>query len=424
MTVVANPSPVSSGSSLRDRRREAYERLHGASPRPRRSMRRRGAPKRSGAVTADRTEPALGPAPAMFYVLAIVVGMFVVLGLVMVLSASAVTQANLGNSPYSVFGRQAAWAVLGAFGLLVAARTRPATWRRLVVPIGVLAVAAMALPFTPGVGSTVNGARSWVRVGEFSVQPSEFLKLAVVLAAADLLARHHGELGDRRRGAIPVALLAIVAAGASLAQGDLGSAVVLGAIVLAAAWIAGVPTVHLATIATVATVAGLLFVVSSARRLARFTAFMDVAGEKDELAYQTYQGYLSMASGGLTGSGIGGSRGKLGYLPYAHSDFIFAVIADELGFIGTTAVIGGFVVLIWFGLQSALAAPDRFTMILAGGITAWFGVQAIINLGGVTGLLPVTGLTLPFFSAGGSSLFVSMVAAGLLLGIARRRVRT
>jgi cell division protein FtsW len=159
---------------------------------------------------------------------------------------------------------------------------------------------------------------------------------------------------------------------------------------------------------------------SSPRRLDRFTAFLNVSEEKDHLAYQTYQGFLSMASGGLTGSGIGGSNGKLGYLPYAHSDFIFAIVAEELGWIGATTVVLGFGLLIWFGIQTALAAPDRFGMLLAGGISAWFAVQTIINLGGVTGLMPVTGLTLPFFSAGGSSLFVSMVAAGMLLSVARR----
>jgi len=164
----------------------------------------------------------------------------------------------------------------------------------------------------------------------------------------------------------------------------------------------------------------LLFVVSSPRRLDRFTAFLNVSEEKDHLAYQTYQGFLSMASGGLTGSGIGGSNGKLGYLPYAHSDFIFAVVADELGFVGTLAVVGGFVLLVGLGIQTAIAAPDRFGMLLAGGIAAWFGVQTIVNIGGVTGIMPVTGLTLPFFSAGGTSLFVSMTAAGLLLSVARR----
>jgi cell division protein FtsW len=407
-----------------DRRRAALERLHGPADERRRRRARDVAPAgRDEPDVASTTPEVLGPVPMVYFVIAFIVGMFVVLGLVMVLSASAVTQANLGNSPYAVFARQSVWAVLGAIGLVVAARTRYTRWRRIVIPLGLLAVAAMAVPFAPTIGSSVNGARSWVRVGQFSVQPSEFLKFAVVLLAADLLARRSPHLGDARRGAWPVAALAAGAAGLSLVQGDLGSAIVLGAIVLAAAWIAGVPVVPLATMTAAAAVVALLFVLSSERRIARFTAFLDVTGEKDELSYQTYQGYLSMASGGLTGSGIGGSRGKLGYLPYAHSDFIFAVIADELGFIGTTAVIGGFIVLIWFGIQTALAAPDRFGMILAGSITAWFGVQTIINLGGVTGRLPVTGLTLPFFSAGGSSLFVSMTAAGLLLSVARRTVR-
>jgi cell division protein FtsW len=257
-------------------------------------------------------------------------------------------------------------------------------------------------------------------MGPLSVQPSEFLKLAVVLLAADLLVRRQEDLGDRRRTLLPIGVLAAGGAGLCLVQGDLGSAVVLGAIVFSVAWIAGVPATPLAVMVAGAAGAALLFVVSSPRRLDRFTAFMNVTEEKDHLAYQTYQGFLSMASGGITGSGIGGSNGKLGYLPYAHSDFIFAVIADELGLIGTVAVIGGFVMLVGLGVQTALAAPDRFGMLLAGGLAAWFGVQAIVNLGGVTGLMPVTGLTLPFFSAGGSSLFVSMLAAGLLLSVARR----
>ena len=214
--------------------------------------------------------------------------------------------------------------------------------------------------------------------------------------------------------------LATVAGGLSLMQGDLGSAIVLGAIVLSVAWIGGVALTPLCAMAGTAAAGTLLFVLSSPRRLDRFTAFLNVTEEKDHLAYQTYQGYLSMASGGLGGSGIGGSNGKLGYLPYAHSDFIIAVIADELGLIGSIAVLGGFIVLVGLGIQVALAAPDRFGMLLAGGVATWFGVQAIINVGGVTGLMPVTGLTLPFFSAGGTSLFVSMIAVGLLLSVARR----
>ncbi|MGI9646480.1 MAG: FtsW/RodA/SpoVE family cell cycle protein, partial [Ilumatobacteraceae bacterium] len=401
--------------------RERPERRLPAIPRP--SIRRPSVP-RVGRSRQARTKEVLPPPPGTYYVIAAVVAVFVMLGLVMVLSASAVTQANLGNSPYGVFARQAMWAGFGFVGLVVAARVPYRVWQRVAIPLAILAAVAMIGPFTPSFGGTINGARSWIFIGGVSIQPAEFLKLAVVLAAADLLVRRGADLGDRRKTLMPLGLLAGGAAGLSMAQGDLGSAIVLGAIVLCVGWIAGVPFTPLATMAALATTAGVLFVASSQRRIDRFTAFLNVTEEKDHLAYQTYQGYLSMANGGLTGSGIGGSRGKLGYLPYAHSDFIFAVIADELGLIGTAAVIGGFIALVWFGVQAALAAPDRFGMLLAGGISGWFGVQAIVNLGGVTGLMPVTGLTLPFFSAGGSSLFVSMVAAGLLLSVARRAVRT
>ena len=372
---------------------------------------------------ADR-QRTLGPPPGTFYVIAGVVAVFVVLGLVMVLSASAVTQSNLGNSPYAVFGRQAMWAGLGLIGMIVATKIPYTTWRPLTIPLAVLGVLAMAAPFIPGLGVSINGARSWIRLGPFSAQPSEFLKLVVVIVAADLLARRGRALADSRNALLPIAGVATIGAGLCLFQGDLGSAIVVGAIVLSIAWIAGLPLRQLAMMTAVAALGAVLFVVSSPRRLARFTAFTNIEGHKEFESYQVYQGMVSIANGGLTGSGIGGSRTKLGYLPYAHSDFIFSIIADELGMIGTAAVVGGFIVLVAFGVQTALAAPDRFGMLLAGGISAWFGVQAIVNLGGVTGVMPVTGLTLPFFSAGGSSLFVSMFAAGLLLSVARRAIRT
>lgn len=415
-----------SAISVSDRRRATLERVHGAGsaqlePGRQRIMRlpQRVARKTRTAEKVRATEELAPPTGTYFGIIAVVT-VFVMLGLVMVLSASAVTEANLGNSPYSVFGRQASWALFGLIGLVVAARVPYRLWRKMVFPIGVLGMIAMVGPLAPGIGATVNGARSWIRIGGLSIQPAEFLKLAVVIAAAELLTRRSDKDTDARRTAMFVGFLAASAAGLSLLQGDLGSAIVLGAIVLGVAWIVGMPFAPLATLGVLAASTALLFVVSSPRRLDRFTAFWNVSEEKDHLAYQTYQGFLSIASGGLTGSGIGGSKGKLGYLPYAHSDFIFAVIADELGFLGTLAVIGGFVLLVWFGIQAALAAPDRFGMLLAGGIACWFGVQAIVNLGGVTGILPVTGLTLPFFSAGGSSLFVSMTAAGLLLSVARR----
>ena len=417
---------MTSTISVGDRRRATLDRLHGGSASPRRARttrRRREEPTGVRGVRATRARPApevLGPPTGTFYAIAGIVSVLVMLGLVMVLSASAVTEANLGHSPYRVFAKQAMWAGFGLVALVAAAKISYRRWQRLVVPITLLAVAAMAAPFAPGIGASVNGARSWIRLGPLSVQPSEFLKIAVVILTADLLTRRRDHLGDRTTTLFPLGLIAAVGAGLCLVQGDLGAAVVLGAIVFSVAWVAGVPLTPLSGMAVAAIGGALLFVVSSPRRLDRFTAFTNITEEKDHLAYQTYQGYLSMASGGLTGSGIGGSNAKLGYLPYAHSDFIFAVIADELGLIGTVAVIGGFVMLVALGVQTAIAAPDRFGMLLAGGIASWFGVQAIVNIGGVVGFMPVTGLTLPFFSSGGSSLLVSMTAAGLLLSVARR----
>lgn len=382
------------------------------------------APNRSKRRTderrAKRAAVVLGPPPGVWYGILGVVLVFVMLGLVMVLSASAVTEANRGNWAYSVFLRQAMWAGLGLIGLVSMAKIPYSVWQRLTIPIAIVGVLAMLGPFAPGIGGSVNGARAWMRVAGFSVQPSEFLKLAAIIVTADLLTRRSGEMNHRRNTLYPLAAIGAIGTGLCMAQGDLGSAIVLGAIVFSIGWIAGVPFMPLSLMASIATAAGLFFVVSSQTRTDRFTAFLDVTGNKDRLAWQTYQGFVSMASGGISGSGIGGSKTKLGYLPYAHSDFIFAIIADELGMLGAGAVIGGFIMLVWFGVQTAIAAPDRFGMLVAGGVSSWFGVQAIVNLGGVTGLMPVTGLTLPFFSAGGSSLFVSMVAVGLLLSIARR----
>lgn len=408
------PRPV----SVAERRRLALERLQVVTV-DRRRIRRQRRPTLFGPERVPLWDVQRGPAPVGYYVIAVVVTVFVVLGLVMVLSASAQTQVQRGRSAYFVFNRQVMWAGIGLVGLIVAARISLVWLRRLAIPGLVVAAVGMLAPFS-GAGVTLNDARAWIAIGEFTLQPSEVLKLAIVVFAADLLVRRKDDLSDVRRSLKPLMLLAGFGAVACLLQSDLGSAIVMTAIVLAVAFIGGVPLLPMVGAALMAGAATLAFVMSSPRRLDRFTAFLDITGHRDDLAWQTYQGFLAIADGGLTGSGVGAGNGKLGYLPLAHSDFIFAVVADELGFVGTIAVLGGFAILVWYGIQAALSSPDRFGMLLAGGIAAWFGVQAIINTGGVSGLMPVTGLTLPFFSAGGTSLFVSMTAAGLVLNVARR----
>jgi cell division protein FtsW len=309
---------------------------------------------------------------------------------------------------------------MGVVGLWVGMRVPYHFWRRLVLPALMFSCGMMLLPFIPSIGDRVNDANAWVSIGPFSLQPSEFLKLAVLLYCANLLAKRHDEMGNPNRTLIPVMIVALAGSGLCLVQSDLGSAIVLASIVFVVAFIAGAPLRPMTTFAALGVFASLVFVASSPRREARFTAFLDIAAHKDHLSYQTYQAMIALAQGGIAGEGVGQGKNKLGdFLPLAHSDFIFAVVAEELGMIGVVAVLGGFLILAYAGIQVALATQDRFASLLASGIVSWFVVQTVINVGGVTGLMPVTGLTLPFFSAGGSSLFVTMTAAGLLLNVAR-----
>jgi cell division protein FtsW len=394
----------SSTTVIGDRRRHALERAAALRRHPTRSM---------------ASKPTSPPTVA-FYAIAVVVAVFVMLGLVMVLSASSINQFHQGLSPYRIFNKQVMWAALGLVGLWIGMRVPYHFWRRLVLPALLVSCGMMLLPFIPGIGDRVNDANAWVAIGPFSLQPSEFLKLSVLLYCANLLAKRGGEMGDPSRTLVPVMIVAIVGSGLCLVQSDLGSAIVLASIVFVVAFIAGAPLRPMAAAASMGAVGALAFVVSSPRRQARFTAFLNIAAHKDHLSYQTYQAMIALAQGGLAGEGVGQGKNKLGdFLPLAHSDFIFAVIAEELGMVGVVAVLGGFLILAYAGVQVALATRDRFASLLAGGIVIWFVVQTIINVGGVTGMMPVTGLTLPFFSAGGSSLFVTMTAAGLLLNVAR-----
>ena len=386
--------------------------------------RRRAALTRSEAMrrhpTRRNVSHPVTPPPTAFYIITVVVTVFTMLGLVMVMSATSIRQFHQGNSPWRLFNRQLMWAALGVVAMWFAMRVPTRRWRRLVNPALAISCGLMVLPFIPGIGDPVNGANAWVALGPINFQPSEFLKLTVLLASANLLAKRHTEMHDLRRTLLPVLGLAVVGALLCLAQNDLGSAIVLGSIVFAVAFIAGAPLQPMVAAGALGGVGALAFVISSPRRQARFTAFMNIAAHKDHLSYQTYQAMIAMAQGGFTGSGVGRGENKLGeFLPLAHSDFIFAVVAEELGMIGVIAVLGGFMVLAYAGVQVAMATHDRFHQLMAGGIVSWLVVQTLINVGGVTGLMPVTGLTLPFFSAGGSSLFVTLTAAGLLLNVAR-----
>jgi cell division protein FtsW len=227
-------------------------------------------------------------------------------------------------------------------------------------------------------------------------------------------------MDDTRLTLVPVVVVFGGVAGLVMLQPNLGTTILLGAIVLSLLWVAGTPMLPLTGLAAAGAVLATGLALWAPYRRARVLAFLDPMADYQNGGYQNVQSLVGIASGGITGTGLGESRAKWGFLPEAHTDFIFAIIGEELGLIGALAVVGLFVALCVLGSRAALLAPDRFGMLIAAGVTVWFGVQAFVNIGAVIGILPITGVPLPFVSYGGSSLVFSMIGAGLLLNVARQ----
>jgi len=312
------------------------------------------------------------------------------------------------------------WLAFGTAACVVVLRVDYHRWRRLALPGLALSGVLLALVLVPGVGITVNGASRWLGYGPFSLQPSELAKLTVLLFAADLLARRAAWMDDTRLTMVPVAVVLGAAALLLMLQPNLGTTLIMGAIVLSLLFVAGTPLAPLSGLAAVGAAMAAALALWAPYRRARVLAFLDPWADYENTGYQNIQSLVGIASGGITGIGLGESRAKWGSLPYAHTDFIFAIIGEEFGLVGALFVVSLFVGLCILGSRAALLAPDRFGMLLAAGISVWFGVQAFVNIGAVIGILPITGVPLPFVSYGGSSLLFSMVGAGLLLNVARQ----
>ena len=355
----------------------------------------------------------------VFYGILLIVSVFVAIGLVMVLSASSIVSVNSGGSAFTMFLKQLTWALVGLVAAIGTYRMPYHAWQRLNKPILAVVLGLNVLPFTP-LGISVNGARAWVEMGPIRFQPSELLKFALIIYLTNNLGRRQRELTDFVRTFRPALLAWGVAAGVAMAQRDLGAAIVLSGIALTVLYMAGSPVRWIAVSAIGAFFAGVGYILTSPSRVSRWTAFLDIEANKEHTGYQVWQSMLSISNGGLLGVGPGAGTSKWGYVPLAHSDFIFTVVAEEFGFVGSTIVIGGFFALTLLGFIVAMRAPDYSGALLAAGITVWFAVQATINIGGVVGAMPVTGLTLPLISYGGSSLLITLSAAGLLLNIARK----
>jgi cell division protein FtsW len=384
--------------------------------------------RRGSASAARRRHPTARKPPAaaaagrsgLFVALAFLITVFNLLGLVMVMSASSVVALDdYGSSWYFVL-RQAAWAAAGVVALVVIARVDYHRWRRVAGPFLVASLVLLALVLVPGIGVGANGATRWIGVGPLTIQPSEMAKLALLLWVADLLARRAAHMSNTRATLRPVIVVLAATATLVMLQPNLGTTLVIAGIALALCFVGGAPGVPLAGWTAFGLTAATGLALAAPYRRARVLTFLDPWADPMDKGYQNIQSMVGLASGGVAGSGLGASRAKWGYLPYAHSDFIFAIIGEELGLVGATAVVGLFVLLGIIGVRIALHAPDRFGLLLAIGVTAWFCVQAFVNIGAVIGILPITGVPLPFVSAGGSSLVFGMAGAGLLLSVARQ----
>jgi cell division protein FtsW len=357
--------------------------------------------------------------PSTWYLLVVLVAVLVVVGLVMVLSASSVLSQNEYGSTWVYFLRQSIWTVIGLAALVVVARVDYRRWRPLIPVLLLGGVALLLVVLVPGVGHRVNGARSWLILGPVRVQPAELVKLALLLFTADLLARRSNRMDDARLTLVPVLAVVGFTVVLMMLQPDLGSTMVMGAIVFSLLFVAGVPLGRLAAVGTIGSAGALVLALGKTYRRNRLLAFLDPSKDPSSTGYQINQSLMGVASGRLFGVGVGESRAKWGFLPNAHTDFIFAIIAEELGLVGALLVVALFLGFAVLGTQAALRAPDRFGMFVAAGVTAWVLAQAFVNIGGVIGILPITGLTLPFISFGGTSLVVTMVATGLLLSVAK-----
>jgi len=359
------------------------------------------------------------------YVLLLSVVALAALGILMVFSSSGVGALIAEDDAFAVVGPQAMWAVLGVIAMVVIMRL-DYRWLRLLSVAGLaVAVVLLVLVLLPPIGPLrpieAYGSTRWLRIGPLpTMHPAEFAKLALVVYLAHWLARRGTSVGSLVHGLLPFLIITGPVLLLVLMEPDLGTTGVLTLTAFTMFFVAGGSLWQLALLTPAGAAAVAWVVMRSPYQMARVQAFVDPWADPQGIGYHTVQGLLALGTGGLLGIGLGESRqpGSL-QLPAAQNDFVFAVVAQELGLVGGLAVIALFLVFAYRGLRIALSAPDTFGGLLATGITAWLGLQAFINIGVVVVLVPITGITLPFISAGGSSLLVSFVAVGILLSISR-----
>ena len=351
--------------------------------------------------------------------IAMTVIVLISIGIVMIYSSTSVyAQQLMGNSFYYLI-RHLLFLSLGLILTFLAMTIDYRELRTLAKPLLLLGIFLLMLVLIPGIGKESNGARRWFQVGTFNFQPSEFVKIIMLIYVSDFLARKHNKIRDFKEGFLPLMLVLGMVCALIVKQPDLGNSVSIAVILLVLMFVAGARLKHLGVILLGAIPVVCYLIIKAPYRLARIMAFLDPWEDSLGIGFQLTQSQIALGSGGLFGVGLGRSIQKLFYLPAAHTDFILSIIGEELGFLGTFTVVGLFVFLVWQGSKIAKRTTDDFGYFLSTGIVAMIGLQAVVNIGVSIGALPTKGLPLPFVSYGGSALISNMVALGLLLNISR-----
>jgi cell division protein FtsW len=349
------------------------------------------------------------------------VAVLLAVGIIMVLSTSYLyAQERFSDGAY-FFRKQITAVGIGLVGLFVAALLSPQTYRRLAYPLLALTLSLLILILIPGIGLSRGGARRWFPLGNFVFQPGELAKLSLVLYLAHSVAKKGEKIRTFTIGVLPHLIIGGIFLGLILLEPDLGTALILGLVLFLMLFVAGAKFSHLSLTGLAALPVLALFVIGAEYRLRRLIAFLDPWKDASNSGFQIIQSYIAFGSGQFWGLGLGQSRQKLFYLPEAHTDFIFSVIGEELGLLGALIVLALFGFIILRGLRLALRIDEPFAQYLAFGLTSLLGLQALIHMGVVMGLMPTKGLVLPFISYGGSAMVMNLTEAGILLSLSRRR---
>jgi cell division protein FtsW len=347
------------------------------------------------------------------------------IGILMVYSSSAMkAYVQYDGDTFKTVGPQVIWALLGLIAMVVMMRIDYRWLRRISVPAYVFALVLLVLVLVPGLGTRVGGSARWLQIGPLpAVHPAEVAKLALIIYLAHWFARRGGRIREFWSGTVTFLVIFAPALLLVLMEPDLGTSAVIGLTAITIFFVAGANFFHLAAMAAAGVGMVVLIVSRTPYQLERVTTFLNPWSDPLGTGFHTIQGLLALGLGGIVGAGLGESRLAGGlFLPNASNDFIFAIIGEEFGLVGGALVVILFLVIGYQGMRTALAAPDTFGALLAAGITTWLCVQAFINIGVVVAILPITGITLPFISAGGSSLIISFAAVGILLSISRETV--